>query len=78
MSGSSIAGGVIEREKRVKRVIRYPRTSAPSSLNLHLHESRSVRGRGIGLGNHALHALHALDNTRRRPLIERNQQENIS
>ncbi len=78
MSGFSTAGGVIEREKRVKRVIRYPRTSVPFPLNLLLHRSRSVRARGVGIGNHALHALHAPDNSRRRPLIERNQPENIA
>lgn len=78
MSGSSTAGGRIEREKRVKRVIRYLRTYAPFPLNLLLHLSRSVRARGLGIGNHALHALHAPNSFRRRPLIARNQPENIA
>lgn len=78
MSGFSKAGGLIEREKRVKRVIRYPRTSVPFPLNLLLHRSKSVRARGLEIGNHALHALHAPDNPRRRPLIQRNQSRNIT
>ena len=57
MSDLSTAKGATERDKRVKRVVGYLRTFVPFPLNLLLHQSRSLRARGLGIGNHALHAL---------------------